>query len=114
MEKKWTIDEIFCGMPLLKAYFKELERTIKTFRKRKDNPQLTRELLERKKDVLLQTAQSLTRIELKIVYYLRSLTCVKMRRLFHTLQDFYRAECRLKNAGTGENAYFDIVSVCIP
>ena len=114
MEKELTVDEIFCAMPLLKEYFKDLERNLRRFRRRKDMPYCTKELLERKKEELLQTAKSLTRVELKIIYYLRALSCVNEWRFFQILQDVYKSECILKNVEKGENIYFDILNICKP
>lgn len=109
-----TIEEIFCGMPHLKEYFRQQEKAIKNFRKSKDKPHLSKELLIFKRDELLQTAQSLSRVELKIIYYLRQLSCVNELWFFHTLKNLYQMECDFKNSQQDQIQYVDVLQICKP
>ena len=107
-KEEWKIERIFCGMPNLLKYFQGLERNIKGFRRNFDFPQYTKERLQKKYATLLETARSLTGRELQIICYLRKVSCVHDKWVYHTLAALYEMECAFKNDVCGENIYENI------
>ncbi len=91
MKKSPTLNELFCGMPYLLKYFKEMDRTIKTF-----SPQTGKceeiEAIKKKRRDLLKTAKELDRTDLQIIYYLRRSHKIQPRTLLLSLKRLIQAQ----------------------
>ncbi len=102
MEKKsLTVKEIFCGMPRLRTYFEQMDRTIKTYTPTKGSSEGL-EALKKKRRALLKQAKEIDSVDLQILYYLNHLTrftslqfLTAVKKLFETqeeLRDMLRSE----------------------
>ncbi len=90
--KAITINELFCGMPFLREYFKEQERIIKKFGEGTDNKNPTIERLKARKRVLLDTAKRMRGEDLQIIYYLHTLSSVRTCHVLNALKKIKEAE----------------------
>ena len=82
MKKELSIDELFCGMPNLRRYFKMTEESLRKRITVSDAEELLQNRRE-KNEQLLEIAKDLKIADLQAIYYLRKL--FKLRRL-----DMYR------------------------
>ncbi len=96
MKKSLTVNELFCGMPNLKAYFKEMDKTIKSFSPKTETCTEI-EKLKKKRRNLLQTAKAIDRTDLQILYYLHNLQKIRPYQLLLTLQKVFLAEEELRD-----------------
>ena len=104
-KKSLTVDEMFCGMPHLRDYFKEMDRTIRKFGT-VENPAV--EELKEKKQVLIETAQNMRRTDLQLIYYVQNFDKVYPHTLLNALKKLFNAQNELNNLIKGTNEYKDI------
>ena len=78
--KTYTIDELFCGMPNLKRYFRALERESVRAELGLHRKGKSKEEVEKKKAELLAVAKTLTSAELQLLYHIR-VTGIETREL---------------------------------
>ncbi len=91
MSKTLTIDEIFCGMPRLKIYFKDLDRKIRIFTPSAGECEEV-EKIKKKRRELLKTAKAIDCIDLQILYYLHNLHRIRAQALLLSLKKIFFAE----------------------
>ncbi len=92
MEKKTlTIKEIFCGMPRLKSYFQEMDRTIRTFAPSEGKSEGIEEL-RRKRAALLRTAKEIDRTDLQLLYYLHHLERLHPSKVLSAVKKLFLAQ----------------------
>ncbi len=102
MEKKsLNLEEFFCGMPRLYAYFSRLEREIKRYSPNEGQSEGVEEL-KKKKKALMQTAKGIDCMDLQILYYLHRLQRVRPMQLFYALKRIVDAQDALSSLPTEE------------
>lgn len=95
-DKAITINELFCGMPFLRDYFREQERIIKRFGEGTDNKNPAIESLKARKKVLLETAKRIRGEDLQIIYYLHTLSIVRSSQVLNALKRIKETEIEFK------------------
>ena len=110
-EKQQSIEEILVGIPHLLEYFQNMEQTIKKVRRNKKNSRLTKENLIKKRDALLETIQSLTIRDLKIIYYIYHLDGIDLMSIYYTLRRIFQKQCDFKNKAQNKEAFFDLLRI---
>ena len=93
-EKEVTIKEIFAFLPNLQFIFEAYERKIKYPQARL---QESKEQVIEERDHLLSTVKNLNAIDLKIIFYLRSMPQFKTSKILNALQRAYKANCDVEN-----------------
>ena len=85
-KKELTINEIFCGMPHLKMYFQQQERTIKKIGEGNvDNPAIKK--LEKEKNALLKIAKGMCIEDLRVVQYVHTIKNLRPYRVVEILRN---------------------------
>ncbi|MBQ7948769.1 MAG: hypothetical protein IJ284_03310 [Clostridia bacterium] len=104
-----NIEEIFCGMPKMLALFREWERELVRAELGIHKKGAPPEKISARNEVLLQTAQSITEAELKLLYYLRCTDGMSADKVLKEIRKVFRAQCALKNSLCGADLYTDIL-----
>ena len=92
MKKKFNLEEMFCGMPHLQSYFKTQENTIKRFGlNTENNPAII--VAKKRKELLLDTASSLTISDFKIIFYLNNLDFILKNEVLRSLKNLCTVRC---------------------
>ncbi len=84
-KKEISIEELFCGMPLLQSYFKAQERRIKDFAGTRDGEEKIRRW-EKRRNEMLQTARMIGVQDLEIIYYVKKIRKIKPERIRYVLK----------------------------
>ncbi len=101
MEKQsLTTKEIFCGMPRLYAYFREMDSTIKRYSPKSGESEGIEDLKKRRRE-LLKVAKEIDRIDLQILYHLHRLQRLRPLRLL----------CALKKLSTAQEELSALITV---
>ena len=104
-EKKQEVN-IVDGVPSVKKYFERIEKTVGGLSSRyKERARLLLEM----RDEMLKTLQTLTAKELKIIYYLRTLSGISVWEVFQFLRTLSGKERAFKNEVLGEEKYYDVM-----
>ncbi len=93
-KKALTTKEIFCGMPRLYVYFREMDSTIKKFSPTDGKSEGIEELKIRRRE-LLKVAKGMDRIDLQILYYLHRLQRLRPMQLLCALKKLFAAQGEL-------------------
>ncbi len=101
-KKQLTIEDIFCGMPHLRAYFQEMDRMIKKY---KGAPAVDE--LKIKRSALLKTAKEIQRTDLQLLYYIHHYERIYPHTVLHAFQKLFIAQCELKNLLSGTDIHKD-------
>ncbi|MBQ8284054.1 MAG: hypothetical protein IJX75_03070 [Clostridia bacterium] len=109
-EPERGISELFFAVPQLKKSFLNMENRIKYFRKQPKRD-TTKEDLERKMELLLQTAKTLNGRDIRIIYYIRNIDSLGERKMLEMLEKLYQAEEKFKAEWNGENEWKDPLQV---
>lgn len=97
---------IVAGVPALKQYFEKIEKTVGGLSSRyKERARLLLEM----RDEMLKILQTLTAKEVKIIYYLRTLSGISVWEVFQFLRTLSGKECAFKNEVLGEEKYYDVM-----
>ncbi|MBQ8309060.1 MAG: hypothetical protein IJX96_04425 [Clostridia bacterium] len=107
MEKEYTLEEMFCGMPHLLVRFQCLKHQIRWFAQNSWEEGVTKEDVIKENQLLLETAKDLSLFDIKIAYYLRHIDGWSNIKLLHILEDLFDAQCDCKNALFGTDEYYD-------
>ena len=98
--------KIIDDMPQLKRYFEKIEKTVGGLSSRyKERARLLLEM----RDEMLKTLQTLTAKEVKIIYYLRTLSGISVWEVFQFLRTLSGKERAFKNEVLGEEKYYDVM-----
>ncbi len=114
MDKTASLEELFCGMPQLLAYFNQLKSYCAHFRRNKSFPSLTKERMLEMYQELLNTAKSINITDIHILYYFHHITGFRAYTIRDALRKIYRAECAFKNECLGKTVFFDILDLTNP
>ena len=99
--KELTTQEIFCGMPRLRDFFTEMDRTIKTFQPQEGKSEGI-EKLKKERQELLKTAKNMDRTDLRILYYINRLNKIYPVDILRALRKLFSAQEELKSVLRGE------------
>ncbi len=91
VKKTLTSKEIFCGMPYLQNYFRQMERKIKLFTPEEGKCEEVERLKKERKE-LLERAKNIDIEDLRILYYLHKLKKIFPAQLLAALKKFYGAQ----------------------
>lgn len=99
--KELTTQEIFCGMPRLRDFFTEMDRTIRNFAPQEGKSEGI-ERLKKERQELLKTAKNIDRTDLRILHYINSLNKIYPVDILRALRKLFSAQEELKNVLNGE------------
>lgn len=102
-----TTDEMFCGMPRLKEYFKGQERFLKTFGDNDGIPAIRK--TKQRREALLHTANNLTFRDLQILYYLHEISLMRKEAIVNALKALYHAQLEFQNTLLPQDEHEDIM-----
>lgn len=101
-EKTLTREEILCGMPRIKAYFREMDQTISAFEPQEGKSEGIEEL-KKKRRTLLALIKDLDRTDLQTLYYIHNLSKIKPYHVLKALKKLFAAQEEFKNLIQGTN-----------
>ncbi len=107
-KNKITIEELFCGMRSLKTYFKKQESIINRFGvNASENPAI--KIIQKRKNLLIDTAMGLTFIDLKIIFYLNNLGFDLKNKTLKALRNMCSAQCDFEKLLKIENEKMELM-----
>ena len=89
-KKEFTFDEIFCGMPYLKDYFKWAEVRIRNYAKEDKKEELVKRWQERSAR-LLKTMKNMRIQDLEVIYYIHNIQKLEPYRVLYLLRNLNKA-----------------------
>ncbi|MBQ9113858.1 MAG: hypothetical protein IJY05_02935 [Clostridia bacterium] len=95
----------------LQRLFDYLDRDIRYAHLTHKNDGIDKETLVRRRETLRKTAESITCIDLYILFYLKHVERISETSVWHALQEEYRAQCKRKNLLLNTEEFFDPLSV---
>lgn len=105
-KKEITVEEMFCGMPALRKYFRDLEKNIATFDVGTEKNAGV-EALKEKREKLLRAMQEMTPTDMWIVYYINHLRVVNPYSVLYALRKISQGQCELENEIRNTDTYKD-------
>ena len=101
-KKKLSTQEMFCGMPRLRDYFMEMDRTIRAFAP-KEGVSEGMEDLKKKRKEFWETVERMDRTDLRIIYYLHKQKRVNAIEVMNALKKLFLSQEELKALLKAEN-----------
>lgn len=94
-KKKLSTQEMFCGMPRLKDYFMEMDRTIRAFSPKEGVSEGIEDLKKKRKE-LWETVEQMDSTDLRIIYYLHKQKRINSLEVVNSLKKLFLSQEELK------------------